>query len=158
MAVLAMRPYFFGLSFCLLEITTAFFSPHRHPLSAENKRMAANTNPLQTPSWSRVATLLLGNTNASMFNVADFGAKGDGKTDNTASFQTALNFAGQAKGGIVLIPAGMFLFTGNLSVPQAVVLQGVYRYANIPTLRGSSVVAVIVGHVHTGSYSIVMQL
>ena len=52
----------------------------------------------------------------------------------------------------------MFLFTGNLSVPQAVVLQGVYRYANIPRLRGSSVVAVIVGHVHTGSYSIVMQL
>eukprot|EP00118_Oscarella_pearsei_P005828 m.26768 g.26768 ORF g.26768 m.26768 type:complete len:456 (+) comp29501_c0_seq3:37-1404(+) len=65
--------------------------------------------------------------NASIFNVVDFGANGDGKTDNTRPFQSALNAAGNNQGGTVLIPAGNFFFIGSLTVPKAVALEGTYK-------------------------------
>jgi polygalacturonase len=39
-----------------------------------------------------------------MLSATSFGAKGDGKTDDTASIQRAIDAAGE-KGGIVLLPA-----------------------------------------------------
>lgn len=38
--------------------------------------------------------------------MTDFGAKGDGITDDTAAFQKALNTMGDAQGGIVFVPRG----------------------------------------------------
>lgn len=46
---------------------------------------------------------------AATFNVRDFGAKGDGKTLDTAAIQKAVGAASAAGGGTVLIPAGKFL-------------------------------------------------
>jgi polygalacturonase len=43
-----------------------------------------------------------------VYSVRDFGAKGDGKTDDTAAFQQALGAAGKAGGGIVYAPRGNF--------------------------------------------------
>ena len=40
---------------------------------------------------------------------AAYGAKGDGKTDNTAAIQKAINAAAAAGGGIVDIPAGVYM-------------------------------------------------
>ena len=57
--------------------------------------------------------------------VLDYGAKADGKTDDTASFQAALD-AAAAKGGIAFAPAGTYLIAGSLSVPQGVMLRGVW--------------------------------
>ena len=62
-------------------------------------------------------------------NVMDFGAVPDGTTDNTTAFQTALDAAGQAKGGIVTVPAGKYGFHGSLVVPREVVLRGIYAYS-----------------------------
>ncbi len=56
-------------------------------------------------------------------NVLDFGAIGDGATDNTAAFQKALNSLGQP-GGTVEVPAGQYRFEGNLDIPQSVTLRG----------------------------------
>jgi Endopolygalacturonase len=45
----------------------------------------------------------------SMYNVIDFGAKGDGKTNNTKAINTAIDAASKNGGGTVFIPAGKFL-------------------------------------------------
>ena len=59
-------------------------------------------------------------------SVLDHGAKADAKTDDTAAFQKALD-ATAAKGGIVHVPAGTYLITGALNVPQGVALRGVWE-------------------------------
>lgn len=43
------------------------------------------------------------------YNICDFGARGDGKTLNTAAIQKAIDKCFENKGGTVLIPAGDFL-------------------------------------------------
>ncbi len=58
--------------------------------------------------------------------VLDFDAKGDGETDDTAAFQAALDAAAK-KGGIVYAPAGTYRIDGALSVPQGVMLRGVWE-------------------------------
>lgn len=65
----------------------------------------------------------------SVWNVMDFGAVRDGQTDNTAAFQKALDAAGQARGGLVSVPAGRYSFSGSLTVPKAVTLAGVFSYS-----------------------------
>lgn len=46
---------------------------------------------------------------ARVYNVRDFGAKGDGKTLDTAAIQTAIDTCNKDNGGTVLIPAGDFI-------------------------------------------------
>jgi hypothetical protein len=59
-------------------------------------------------------------------DVRAFGAKGDGTTDDTAAFQTALNQAYQTGGGIVFVPPGRYLIATHLSVPHNVTLEGIF--------------------------------
>lgn len=61
------------------------------------------------------------------FNVKDFGAVGDGKTDCTEAFQKALNAASKAGGGTVWAGPGNYLFKGAITIPQAVTLQGSWQ-------------------------------
>jgi hypothetical protein len=67
-----------------------------------------------------------GETN-DVFSVRDFGARGDGKSDDTAAFQRALDAAGQAGGGVVYASRGNYFFAGHLVVPSAVALKGVWE-------------------------------
>lgn len=60
---------------------------------------------------------------ASIVCVTDFGAIGDGKTDNTEAFQKALNSLGQP-GGTVEVPPGQYRFEGSINIPQSVTLRG----------------------------------
>ncbi|MEI7941434.1 MAG: glycosyl hydrolase family 28-related protein, partial [Verrucomicrobiota bacterium] len=46
--------------------------------------------------------------NSDTLSVRDFGAQGDGKTDDTAAFQKALDTAGQVGGGVVYAPRGNY--------------------------------------------------
>lgn len=56
-----------------------------------------------------------------------FAAAGDNSTDNTAAFTAALNAAAGVGGATVLVPAGMYVFQGSLSIPSAVNLKGSYE-------------------------------
>ena len=64
---------------------------------------------------------------AAEWNVVDYGAAGDGETDSTAAFQRALDDAAASGGGLVQVPAGQYRFSGVLSIPGAVTLQGTFR-------------------------------
>lgn len=44
--------------------------------------------------------------NSRTYNIKDYGAKGDGTTDNVAAIQQAINDCSQAGGGRVIIPSG----------------------------------------------------
>jgi hypothetical protein len=67
-------------------------------------------------------------------NVRDFGALGDGTTDDTAAVQKALDACAAAGGGVVLAPRGSYLFAGHLNVPAAVTLRGVWE--SVPAHNG----------------------
>ena len=69
-----------------------------------------------------------------VFDVRQFGATGDGKADDTAMFQRALDAAGEAGGGIVKAPRGVYRFEGHLNVPAAVTLKGIWE--SIPAHNG----------------------
>ncbi len=61
----------------------------------------------------------IGNT---VYNVRDFGAAGDGKTDDTQALQDALDAAGTS-GGRVYLPEGDYCSAG-LTIPNGVVVYG----------------------------------
>ena len=77
---------------------------------------------------------VLGQDRSDVYNVRDHGAKGDGKTDDTAAFQQALDAAGKAGGGTVRAPRGVYYFAGHLRVPRGVTLSGVWE--SVPAHNG----------------------
>jgi len=72
-------------------------------------------------------------------DVLAYGAKADGKIDDTAAFQRALDAAG-ARGGIVLVPEGAYLIGGSVTVPAGVTLQGVWQAPHNTALDKGSVI------------------
>ena len=60
-------------------------------------------------------------------NVRDFGAKGDGKSDDTAAFQRAMDECSASGGGIASVPTGKYLIKTHLTIPKSVTLEGVWR-------------------------------
>lgn len=92
-------------------------------------------------------------TSSHHLDVSAFGATGDGTTDDTAAFQTALNQAYQAGGGTVFVPPGRYLIATHLIVPHNVTLEGIFTAPpttpwrsdnpeNKPQLAGSVLLAV----------------
>lgn len=57
------------------------------------------------------------------FNVIDFGAVGDGVTDDTAAIQAAIN-AANPRGGIVYFPRGDYLISSGLTIDNSVASTG----------------------------------
>jgi polygalacturonase len=66
--------------------------------------------------------VLLGPAAGQVFNVLDFGAKGDGVTLDTAALRSALAAAEAAGGGRVLLPLGYTFLTGSLNLTSNVEL------------------------------------
>jgi Pectate lyase superfamily protein len=66
-------------------------------------------------------------------SVRDFGAKGDGRTDDSAAFQKALDGVSKG-GGTVQAGRGSFYFAGHLNVPRGVTLEGIWK--SVPSHTG----------------------
>lgn len=58
------------------------------------------------------------------YNVADYGATGDGTTDVTSIFQARLNALQQAGGGVLFVPKGKYVIKGALNIPKGITLRG----------------------------------
>lgn len=76
---------------------------------------------------------------APAFNVKDFGAKGDGATDDTAAINSAIQAA--AGGGIVFIPQGVFIADPGVGIilANSVTLQGAGHGSVLKVKNGSNV-------------------
>ncbi len=57
-----------------------------------------------------------------LYNICDFGAVGDGHTNNAPAIQTAIHACATAGGGTVLVPAGQVYCTGTLTLESRVEL------------------------------------
>jgi polygalacturonase len=72
--------------------------------------------------------------NNGVYNVLDYGAKGDGTNDDTAAVQKAIDTCGTAGGGQVLLPSGKIFLTGALTLCSGID----FHLANSAALKGSS--------------------
>lgn len=67
-----------------------------------------------------------------IFNVQDFGAKGDGITDDTAAIQKAIDAAAAAGGGQVYMPTGTYIVSGGEEASDGCLMlkSNVYLYGD----------------------------
>jgi hypothetical protein len=79
--------------------------------------MATTTVALGAPTGNKNSAT----DGARTYNIRDFGAKGDGQTNDTAAIQAAIDACHKDKGGTVLVPAGVFV-TGTIELKSNVTL------------------------------------
>ena len=80
--------------------------------------------------------------NIDKVSVKEFGAKGDGVTDDTWAFRNAINYA-STNNLIVFVPVGVFLVS-SLNLPSYIVIQGVSGISQHPKdFKNASVIAQI---------------
>jgi hypothetical protein len=80
-----------------------------------------NTEAQSQPKWQ--------------MNVRDFGAKGDGITDDTTAIQNAIDAVPRYQGkhwkmGTVFFPPGKYLVSRTISIPPCMYLQGVHPWSS----------------------------
>ena len=58
-----------------------------------------------------------------IYNIMDYGATGDGETDDASAIQKAINACSEAGGGTVLVPSGHTFLCGPFKLASYVELQ-----------------------------------
>jgi|GEM_PF-2907708 len=81
-------------------------------LPLANVNVAANQTRVTSENIADKRIINPNFSNMSVINVKDFGAKGDGITDDTEAIQTAINYK---KDGTVLIPDGDYLISSTIT-------------------------------------------
>jgi hypothetical protein len=107
-----LTPIFFVL---LIPVSSAYAQPATASAQGVSRLSADATNPSDPVVVSDTDPRI--NTYR---NLASYGAKGDGTTDNTAALQNAIN-AGYA----VMIPEGTFNFSGTITLKKDSIIVGV---------------------------------
>lgn len=77
--------------------------------------------------WSKPVTIAIAKPKPwpnTLFNVRDFGATGQGTSDDTGAIKEALAKAEQAGGGVVYLPRGKYMMTETLVVPRFTIVRG----------------------------------
>lgn len=87
-----------------------------------------------TSGWSDTQTIRVKRPTqwpSTVFNVRDFGARGDDVTDDTLAIRKALAAAEKNGGGIVFLPWGTYRLSDWICIPPNTILRGQQREASI---------------------------
>ncbi len=82
------------------------------------------------------------------WSVRQFGALGDGKKDDAAPFQRAIDATHEHGGGTVFVPPGNYLIAGHLLVQEHVALRGVWQSPTARTQNHGSCLLAVEGAGH----------
>ncbi len=91
-------------------------------VSSASAVLAAADVAAQSPAASPSPAKPKDDLGSRIYNVCDYGAKGDGTTPDTAALQAAIDACHTDQGGIVLVPAGVFV-TGTVELKSNVTLR-----------------------------------
>ncbi len=58
------------------------------------------------------------------YNIRDFGAVGDGRTDDTNAFRSAMAVIASNNGGTLTVPDGDYLVKGPIALPSGIIIHG----------------------------------
>lgn len=62
--------------------------------------------------------------NLGFYNIRDFGAVGDGRTDDTIAIKSAMAFIATRNGGTLIFPEGNYIVTSPIALTSGIVIQG----------------------------------
>jgi len=82
---------------------------------------AGNVSATEATATGSTTARSIADRLADAVNVKDYGAVGDGATDDTAAIQAALD---AAIGSVVIVPAGTFIISDELFIPSNVTIDG----------------------------------
>jgi hypothetical protein len=137
--------YFWNGSSSAMTRTPDPVYPNIEVLISEGNTLAHGRYKLVTQGPVTIGTSALTFARQNDFNVRDFGATGNGATDDTAAIQTAINAAGQVSGAIVFFPQGTYLISATLIIRSNLSLRGVNSgYSDAPA-TGSMIAKTTVG-------------
>jgi Calx-beta domain/Pectate lyase superfamily protein len=83
----------------------------------------SNPNNATLGANSSYTHTIIDNDRKSMINVKDFGAVGDGITDDTIAIQKAINIAYDRGGGVILFPPSVYIVT-SVNIRENITYQG----------------------------------
>lgn len=112
-----------GISWRVPDGGSLYISRQRYfdKVVSTSSMTSAMTNPLSPTVFSDA-----GSSSSLEVSVKDFGAVGDGISDDTYAVQSAIDFVFENGGGVVLFPVGGFFVTSIL-IGSHVTLRGVSR-------------------------------
>ena len=106
-----------------------------------------------SPQWVSISSSVASNTGSDILNVKDFGAKGDGVTDDTSAIQAALNTERR-----VYLPAGVYLCTAKLTATSSInILGDGGEESKLVWGSGSSSVGLILDYTSTTNASVSIE-
>jgi hypothetical protein len=109
-----------GVSIDALQLTASPTSGD--VLVSDSSGNATWQNPTSTVGQATFTTS--GVVKQTVFNVMDYGATGNGATDDHAAFNSAISAANSAGGGIVYAPAGTYVINSPITPMNDVVIRG----------------------------------